>query len=258
MGSGLSLVAAVLSVGVTLGASVALVAMAGRAQTRRARPGGRAGSGVAMLAALLGVWWGLFLVLGTHGFFRDRGFPHIVLGIVPPIILGWTLFSVSRAFRDALAAIPLPWVIGIQVYRALGVQFVILFAYHMLPGLFALPAGLGDMMIGIAAPLVALWYRARRPGAWGLAIAWNVVGLLDLVVAIGTGFLSAPGRFQVFPVEPTSGLMTLYPLVMVPTFAVPLSILLHMLSLRQLGQDRSVVDGAGLMQTGAGETLAQR
>jgi hypothetical protein len=65
-------------------------------------------------------------------------------------------------------------------------------------------------------------------------LSWNVVGILDLVVAVATGFLSSPGPFQVLALENPNLLITTFPLVLVPLYAVPLSILLHLAALKRL------------------------
>jgi hypothetical protein len=65
-------------------------------------------------------------------------------------------------------------------------------------------------------------------------VAWNILGLVDFTVAIGIGIVSAPGPLQlIIPDRPNAQLGT-FPTVMIPAFAVPSSILLHVLSLRQL------------------------
>src|SRR5207302_1651356 len=102
-----------------------------------------------------------------------------------------------------------------------------------LPTAFALPAGIGDVIVGLLALPVAVYLRSGRRGGRGLAIAWNLLGILDLVNAIALGFLSAPDPLQlIVPDRPS--LIGGYPTVMIPAFAVPRSILIHALSLRQL------------------------
>jgi hypothetical protein len=99
---------------------------------------------------------------------------------------------------------------------------------------FALPAGTGDVLVGLLALPVAHLLYARSAAAHRAAIAWNVLGLVDFTIAIGMGILTTPGPLQlVVPDVPNAELGT-FPMVMIPTFAVPSSILLHALSLRQL------------------------
>ena len=189
---------------------------------------------------VLGGWFFLALALSTAGFYHvEPGeMPRIQYGLIPPILIGAWLIWRSEAMARIIDAIPQPWLIGIQLYRALGVIFLILYAHDKLPGLFALPAGTGDMIVGLSAPFVALAYAKAPLKTAGLVRAWNVLGILDLTIAVSTGFITAPSRL--FPVEfqPNSDLMTVLPLVLVPVYLVPLSIVLHIASLVKLHRDR--------------------
>ena len=71
-----------------------------------------------------------------------------------------------------------------------------------------------------------------------------MLGLTDLTVAITMGMLTSPGPFQVLGVHGAASQLASYPLVMIPTFAVPTSIILHALSLRQLRRAGKTVAGA--------------
>lgn len=75
----------------------------------------------------------------------------------------------------------------------------------------------------------------------GLAIGWNLLGVLDLVNAIVLGALTAPGPIQRIVPDHVSIVGT-YPLVLIPAFGVPLSILLHAASLRQLRRPGGAID----------------
>ncbi len=65
---------------------------------------------------------------------------------------------------------------------------------------------------------------------------WNWLGVADLVVAMATGFFSASSRFQIFSLHAPDFLIGSFPLVMIPIYAVPLSIVLHLASLTKLRQ----------------------
>ncbi|HXF75344.1 MAG TPA: hypothetical protein VNN13_04565 [Methylomirabilota bacterium] len=80
----------------------------------------------------------------------------------------------------------------IQAWRFAGVGFLALYAQGILSGLFAWPAGLGDIAVALAAPWVALRITDNPAFASSRAyIVWNLFGVLDLLVAVGTGGLSA-------------------------------------------------------------------
>ena len=69
---------------------------------------------------------------------------------------------------------------------------------------------------------------------------WNVFGLLDFTVAVSLGLLTSPGPLQLIVPDVVNSSLGLYPTVMIPAFAVPSSILLHALSLRQLFRRRTL------------------
>ena len=112
--------------------------------------------------------------------------------------------------------------------------FLILYATDKLPSLFAWPAGVGDIAIGLLAPVVGLAYARAPLHTAGLVRTWNVFGILDLVAAVATGFITAPSLFQPIEIQPTSEMMTLLPMVLIPVYLVPLSIVLHLASLAKL------------------------
>jgi hypothetical protein len=102
------------------------------------------------------------------------------------------------------------------------------------PGIFALPAGIGDVITGLLALPAAIAVAAGTIEGRKAAIAWNIFGLLDFTVAIGLGLATSPGPLQLIVPSIPNTTAGIYPTVMIPAFAVPTSILLHVLSLRQL------------------------
>ncbi|MFZ0986353.1 MAG: hypothetical protein WAN27_01295, partial [Xanthobacteraceae bacterium] len=133
-----------------------------------------------------------------------------------------------------VSAIPLHWLVAAQVYRAAGGIFLVLWADGRLPWQFALPAGIGDVTTGIVAVVVAAKLAQNPIGARGATYAWCLFGIADLVVAISMGAMTSPGRPHLLAFDAPNLLVTAYPLVMVPTFAVPLALMLHGLVLWRL------------------------
>jgi hypothetical protein len=190
-------------------------------------------------AGLVTAWLVSSLILASQEVFRAResGLPSIVFAVAGPIVLGLTLFRFWPAVRRLVDAIPRAWLLAAQAPRVFGVTFLVLLARDELPGIFAHPAGYGDILVGVAAPVVAYLYAARTSWSLPLAIGFNVVGIADLMVAVGTGFLSAPSPFRLFFTEPSTEIMTVLPMAMIPVFLVPLFILIHLASLQQLAQE---------------------
>jgi hypothetical protein len=194
--------------------------------------GRRAATAVTVTAAaMLGGWLvvsGLLAGAGVYG--QDPGdavpwFLVAVAGTLISLLLATRIPLVSRILADpgTPARLALP-----HTLRVVGVLFLILMAQGHLPAAFALPAGLGDIAIGVAAPFVAR-RLARGTGRSG-AVRFNVLGILDLIVAGIIGFL----LLGLVEVTPSTAPLTLLPLALVPTAAVPLAVALHIVSLSRL------------------------
>src|SRR5947209_15541875 len=216
---------------VVVGAAVVGLVAAGR---RQGAPGGANRGGLAA-AALVG-WLGIVVALGSAHVFQSRsqGMPWIALGVGAPIVVGFVAFFVSPQVRRIVDSIPPAWLLAVHWPRLVGATFLVLLAEHRLPAVFARPAGWGDILIGVAALPVASAYLAGRSWSRTLAVAFNLLGIADLVVAVGTGFLASPSPFRLFFSQPSTSLMTVLPLVLIPTFLVPFWTLVHAASLRAL------------------------
>jgi hypothetical protein len=184
---------------------------------------------LAFAAAWLG-WTALSALLARQGFFSahpgsaNPAIPAAVVGGAALLVLASRIPAVaSRLAGPAALAMP-------HALRLAGGAFVMAMALGQLPAVFAIPAGLGDMAVGVAVIAIA---RARVVSPRRL-VWFNILGLLDLVVAVSLGALAAPGPLQLIQVEPTSLAVALLPLVLIPVTAVPLCIALHLVSLSQL------------------------
>jgi hypothetical protein len=181
--------------------------------------------------AAAAAWLAIILTVAAFGWLAPG-----VLGPVPANLLpftgllvllfgGWFLIP---QFREALLAVPLPVLVGLNAVRLGGLFFLLLYADGRLSAPFAPSAGVGDMITGaLAIPLAAML-------AFGLDLRriwlslWNAFGALDLLVAVVLGVLSAPGApFRIFTEEPGTLAMTTVPWVFVPAMLVPIFLLIH-------------------------------
>jgi hypothetical protein len=160
--------------------------------------------------------------------------PTILFGLLIPLAVAAIGLWQSESFARLVSAIPLHWLVAAQVYRVGGGIFLVLWADGRLPWQFALPAGIGDVTTGIVAVVVAAQLARNEIGARRATYAWCVFGIADLVVAIAMGAMTSPGQAHLLAFDAPNLLMTTYPLVMVPTFAVPLALMLHGLVLLRL------------------------
>jgi hypothetical protein len=189
------------------------------------------------VSALLVGWFVLAVVASMAGLYRPpSGPPTIQYGLLIPIVAGVVLFRTSPLLRRTLAIIPNSWLVGVQLYRVLGVIFLVLYGAGYLSALFAFPAGALDMVVGILAPFVAASFARSAEGSERRVRLWNLLGITDLVIAVTIGFLTSPSPLQIAAFDRPSVLIAMFPLALIPVFAVPLSILLHIASLHSLSK----------------------
>jgi len=171
-------------------------------------------------AIIFTVWLVGVVLLAGNDFFRFEVWPRgIPIALAVTLGVGYLLL-LSRTFREIVAAIPQHWLIAIQTVRILGAVFLVRYFQGQLPGVFAIPAGVGDVLTGLFAPLVAYWWYAGKPYARNAAIAWNLFGMADLVNAVTIGTLTGGGGGGI-----------VFPIVLIPIYAVPRAFLIHSHSL---------------------------
>lgn len=184
------------------------------------------------------LWLAAVWVMALDGAFVPR--PGSARFLIPiaiflPLLAFLPIVLRSARLGEILDATPPSWLVGLQLYRVFGAIFLVAWAQGKLASIFALPAGIGDVTVGLLALPAAYYLAAGGRGGRAAATTWNVLGLLDFTVATGIGILSSPAVHLIVADQPSIGAGT-YPLVLIPTFAVPSSILLHSLSLRQLAR----------------------
>lgn len=193
-------------------------------------------TGISRTLPVLVVWFLITVWLGLSGALASAGGPPLSLAaaVTVPLLVfaadGW----LGRPLFRGLTQLELPALIAIQTLRAGGVFFVVAWMQGELPATFALPAGLGDIAVGVAAPFVAGAVAARRPRARALALGFAVLGLLDLVIAVFLGVTHSSSSFGIFASGITTDRMGRYPFSVIPTFVVPLAVMLHAVALRKL------------------------
>jgi hypothetical protein len=189
-----------------------------------------------LTVAALVVWFLLALGGSLLGVFDSEPRPPLALGLtaVLPVAVFVGGYLTSARFRQFVSALDLRVLTAAQTGRVVGVVFLILYLQGGLPGVFALPAGWGDVTIGITAPLVAWYWKPPHPTRSFLV--WNVLGCLDLVTAVTLGVLASATPAGVLAGDVSTRLMSQFPLSLIPTFFVPLFLIFHLISLARVGK----------------------
>jgi hypothetical protein len=187
------------------------------------------------------LWFAVAWSAAINGVFRTGAspLPLLPVAIFLPVMIGTPLLLLSKRVGQVLDAMPATWLVALQLYRVFGSWALAAWLHGGLPGVFALPAGTGDVLTGLFAVPTAIAVASGTAKGRKAAIAWNIFGLADFAVAITLGMITSPGPVQLIaPSVPSIGAGA-YPDVLTPAFVVPGSILLHALSLRQLIRRRA-------------------
>jgi len=183
-----------------------------------------------LTAGLIAAWF-VFAVSASalHLFKTDPSLPPIALGlaVLAPVAAFLFWFATSAGFRQFALSLNPRTLTFVQSWRIAGFTFLVLYAAGILPGVFALPAGWGDIAIGATAPFAAMKLAnfSHRRGF----IFWQILGMLDLVMAVTLGTTAR----LISPHGVATGVMTVLPMSLIPTFAVPLLMMLHVICIAQ-------------------------
>lgn len=206
-----------LAVGATI--AILLVAIASTVLTRLGHR--------LVFAGIAGAWVGLVATVAAKG---GLTFTPILgaLFALPFLVVG-ILSAAVPAFRSALLRIPVPLLIGLNIPRVLGFQFLLLAAAGRLAGPFPFSAGIGDIITGLFALQVAR-IAASKGANNARVLAWNAFGTLDLIVAVTLGLTSAPGSpLQLIHWGVGSAAIAALPSAMIPAFLVPFYLIGHVI-----------------------------
>src|ERR1051325_1044285 len=147
----------------------------------------------------------------------------VAVSALTPIVVFGVWYMLSDGFRRFILGLKPRTLTYIQSWRLAGIIFIVLQAYGVLPGIFALPAGYGDMAIGATALFAAS--KLAVPKHRNSFLVWQLLGMADLVMAVGLGTtarLASGGGPSMAP-------MTMLPLSLIPTFIVPLLFIFHLI-----------------------------
>jgi hypothetical protein len=184
---------------------------------------------------IVAFWFAFSLLMGSQGRYAVPNTPPIALGlsVLLPVVLFVAAYRRRSSFWAFCQTLDLRYVVAVHLWRVIAIDFLLCCAEGRLPAGFALPAGIGDILTGLAAvPLAFAISRATMPATRKQFVAWNIFGLLDLVLAVSLGIMHSGGPTGILTGSgPSTLLMSEFPRSLIPTFLVPLFMLLHLLAL---------------------------
>ncbi len=195
-----------------------------------------------LIYGVIALWFAFALWMGAEGRYQaSPKSPPLALGLTLalPVLFFVLTYSRHGSFWRFCQSLDLRFVVAAHLWRIMAIDFVLCTVEGRLPAGFGLPAGIGDIITGIAAVSLAFGISQGKFGLRKKFVAWNVFGLFDLILAVSLGIMHSPGPAGILAGSgPTTLLMSELPRSLIPTFLVPLFMLLHLLALARRNEVR--------------------
>jgi hypothetical protein len=226
-----------LAAGIFLAIVGTLLVLVVRGLSRARKQGALAPSRLPLLVGLWLLGWLCCLAfLAQSGFFMRFEVlpPRLALALVPPVLITLYLAGSGRV-TQLLSNLPVSWLVGAQVFRvAVEVVLWLLYRDQRVPVQMTFEGLNYDILVGLTAPLVAL-YLGRNPHRHRtVGVVWNILGLALLFNIVTIAILSTPSPLRFFRNEPANTIVAQWPFIWLPGFVVPIAFMLHVFSLKQL------------------------
>ena len=182
---------------------------------------------------------GWLLLTGFISFvdlFPKRYLPFLssTLGVILPLISVYYLYN-SGKLTKVIMKMTKQWFVNIHFIRVfIELMLWFMFIDGIVPKQMTLEGFNFDIVFGLSAPFVA--YRCFKSKEWPirLALVWNVLGALSLIVFIITSLLSTEGPLFLFENDVPNRLAIQFPFIWLQTFIVPFFLFIHFLSIKQI------------------------
>jgi hypothetical protein len=176
-------------------------------------------------------------ILALKGVFYINPIPPkvMVFAAVPLTIILFAIIGNTKLFKKLLGSITLESLVAIHKFRLVGVFFIVLYCYHLLPAGLAFSAETGDIVTALFAWPVAKWVSQERSWSIKAVYIWNIFGILDIVNVLVIVGIAVRNTL----INGTDGgltELTLFPFAWFPAFAPATILFLHAAVFRKLRQ----------------------
>lgn len=177
--------------------------------------------------------WSLSGMMGDFSKFPLNAGPVFIIPLIISVV-----FTFSGSFTTVIQQIPMAHLLYLQSFRIF-VELLLwgLFVRGEAPIQMTFEGRNLDILTGLTALIVGFLAARQKIGRTAL-ILWNIAGLALLINIVAVAILSMPTPLRIFTNEPSSIIVTHFPISWLPGFLVPLAYTLHFLSLRQLAKQK--------------------
>ena len=182
------------------------------------------------------LWLIVQTVTGLSGFYTITNTmpPRFWLLVLPPLlfIIGLFVTSKGRKYLDSLD----PKSLTILHIIRIPVELVLLWLFisKAVPKLMTFEGRNFDILSGLTAPLIFYFGFIKQQIDKKIILLWNIICLGLLINIVVIAVLSAPFPFQKFAFDQPDIAVLYFPFVWLPCCIVPLVLLSHLATIRQL------------------------
>ena len=198
-------------------------------------------TGFLKIAIVPGIWLGAMMAVSASGILYDPPRPILPALIWAPVLAFLAGFACSHRLRQWVWSLDLRWPILFHIVRApIGIAFLLMEAAGSLPAEFAIKAGVGDILVGVAAIVAAMCIPLRSTGRVRIVLVWNTLGLVDILIVFAIA-----QRLLFYSDDPNALVgLTRFPSLIVPTFVVPMVLITHFVVFARIAKSKAVSPAA--------------
>lgn len=196
----------------------------------------RASNASKKFLVIAGIWMSIQFFLGSTHFYENQNTipPRFIWLLMPAFILLISLFAtkLGRNFIDGLQIKQLTLLHTIRIPVEIGLYY--LYIYQTIPALMTFEGQNFDILAGLTAPFIYYFGCIKNKISDRLIILWNIISLCLLLNIIVLAILSAKTPLQQFAFHQPNIAIAYFPFNWLPSIIVPLVLLAHLSSIRQL------------------------
>ncbi len=196
---------------------------------------------------ILFTWLAFQAFVGLSGFYKvtDTIPPRFLLLVLLPLLFILGLFATSKG-RQIVDSWDAKTLTILHVVR-IPVEIVLywLFLNKTVPELMTFEGRNFDILAGLTAPVIFYFGYVSKQLHRKIILIWNFICLGLLINIVVNAILSVPSPFQKFAFEQPNIAVLEFPFIWLPCCIVPLVLLSHLVSVRQLVVNRQIDSGPG-------------
>ena len=183
------------------------------------------------LRYLVLLWSAAALTVAGTGLFTKLPVFAVQIAIALQMLVLLAVLALAPALREHLLSLNLRALTAFHVWRVLpGSLFLYdYYVLHQLPWSFAVPGGYGDILVALTA-IPASWLAKGSGSSRMLLLAWQSLAFFDLAGVVRAGLVN--GLHNPESMRP----LTHLPLSLLPAMLVPLTFMMHVIAVAQIGQ----------------------